>query len=75
KAEGKAEGKAEDILELLEDYGQPTEQLEQMIMEQKDIGVLKEWFRYAAHSNSIEEFENKIKFTEISKENDYFNRQ
>ena len=61
KAEGIAVGKAESILELLEDYGQPTGQLRQKIMSEKDLDVLKEWHKYAAHVSSIEEFEDGIK--------------
>ena len=64
KAEGESigilKGKAESVLELLEEYGRPSEQLEQKIMDQKDLGVLKEWHRYAAHVDSIEAFEKKI---------------
>ncbi len=52
--------KAESVLELLEEYGQPSEKLKQMIMDQRDLSILKEWHRYAAHVNSIEEFEEKI---------------
>ena len=61
KAEGIAIGKAESILELLEDYGQPTGQLRQKIMNEKDLDVLKEWHKYATHVSSIEEFEDGIK--------------
>ena len=57
---GKALGKAEAVMELLEEYGQPSELLIREIMEQKDLCVLREWHKYAAHSDSIEEFETKI---------------
>ena len=57
---GMLKGKAESILELLEEHGQPSEQLEREIKEQKELGILREWVKYAAHSDSIEDFENKI---------------
>ena len=65
KAEGLAEGeklgkaadRAEAVIELLEDIGMPSEMLKNYIMEQKDLGILKVWFKAAARADSIEEFE------------------
>ena len=57
---GKAEGKAEDILELLEYLGKVNDTLRDMIMSQKDLEKLSEWHKHAAHSSSIEEFEERI---------------
>jgi len=59
-AEGMAKGKAEDILELLEDFGEVSDPLRDMIMSQKDLEKLSGWFKHAAHSSSIEEFEERI---------------
>ena len=53
---GKAEGKAEDILELLADYGTIPEDLKDRIMAQKDLDVLKRWLKLAARADSIEQF-------------------
>lgn len=57
---GKAEGKAEDILELLEEYGIVSEELKEVIYAQTDLEVLKKWFKIAIKVTSIEEFEEKI---------------
>ena len=65
KAEGLAEGeklgkaadRAEAVIELLEDIGIPSEMLKNYIMEQKDLGILKVWFKAAGRADSIEEFE------------------
>ncbi|MDD3362096.1 MAG: hypothetical protein PHW34_10535 [Hespellia sp.] len=57
---GKAEGKAEDILELLEEYGEIPEALIHTIKGQQDLDVLKRWHKLAAKSSSIEEFKDKI---------------
>lgn len=64
RARGRARGKAETILELLEDYGEPSETLRELIMEQTDLSVLKQWLKLAARVKSIEEFEKKINLVE-----------
>jgi len=38
---GRAEGKAEAVLELLEDLGDVPEELRRKIMEQRDLDILK----------------------------------
>lgn len=60
KAEGKVEGKAEAIIELLEDIGEPSEVLKKHIMSQTDIEVLKTWLKAAARANTMESFEQAI---------------
>lgn len=55
-AEGKAEGKIEDILELLEELGAISEELRNKIASEKDLEVLKKWHKIAAKSDSLEEF-------------------
>ena len=60
KAEGKAEGKAEDVIVLLDDVGTVSEALKKRILEQKDLEILKSWLKIAACSKSVEEFENMI---------------
>ena len=57
RTEGRIEGKAEDIMELLEEIGTITEELEKRLREQKNLDVLRKWHKLAAHSSSIEEFE------------------
>lgn len=56
----KAEGKAEDVIVLLEDVGIVSEALKKRILEQKDLEILKSWLKLAACSKSVEEFENMI---------------
>lgn len=60
KAEGRAEGKAEAIVELLSEYGTVTEELNNIIMKEKDIEVLRIWLKLAAGVGSIEEFKQKM---------------
>lgn len=59
-AVGIAKGKAEGVVELLEDYGSVPEQLVEKILEQKDVDVLKKWLKLAAKVTSIEEFAEKM---------------
>lgn len=59
-AEGIIKGKAEDILELLEDYGSVPEQLAEEISSQQNVEVLKKWLKLAAKVTSIEEFTEKM---------------
>ena len=56
----KIEGKAEAVIELLEDIGEPSETLKKYIMSQKDIAVLRSWLKAASKAGSIEEFEQVI---------------
>lgn len=60
KAEGITQGKAEGILELLSDLGQVSEDLKAKIMGQKNIDILNQWLKYAARSETIQDFEQKI---------------
>lgn len=61
REEGKAEGKAEAILELLEELGAVSEELRKAVMEQRDKDVLREWNKLAARAKSVEEFQRKCK--------------
>lgn len=60
---GKAEGKAEAITDLLEDFGTIPPDLKEQIFAQKDLSILKRWHKIAARAQNIEEFEEKIKET------------
>lgn len=60
REEGKAEGKAEAILELLEDAGFIPEELEKRIRGQKNLETLKNWHKLASKASTIEEFERWI---------------
>ena len=61
----KAEGKAEAVIELLEDLGDLSDLLKAYIMEQTDLELLKKWHKAAAKAKSIEEFEEAIELVQI----------
>jgi hypothetical protein len=54
--EGKIEGKAEDVIAFLEDYGEIPKWLEVKIREEHDVEKLKEWLKISARAGSMEEF-------------------
>lgn len=56
RTQGKAEGKAEAIVELLEDLGVISEELRARILAEKDLQVLVRWLKAAAKAKTIEEF-------------------
>lgn len=56
----KAEGKAEDIVDLLEELGTVSGELRDSIFAQKDLDVLRQWHKRAAHSESLEDFETHM---------------
>jgi len=56
---GKSLGKAEAILELLEDYGSIPEQMKNTIFVEKNPETIKKWHKLAARVTSIEEFAEK----------------
>ena len=58
-AKGKVKGKAEDIIELLEEYGNVPEWLKECIMKETDIDKLKTLLKLSAKVESIEEFIEK----------------
>ena len=61
---GESKGKAESIMELLEDFGNLPEALRRLIMSQMDLNVLRQWNKIAAHAESIEDFEKKAGITQ-----------
>ena len=56
----KAEGKAESILELLEESGTVPEELKSRIMKERDSDKLGKWLKAAARTQSIEDFISKM---------------
>ena len=56
KEEGRAEGKAEFILELLEDIGTVPEDVKARILKERDLDTLGQWRRAAARAKSVEQF-------------------
>ena len=57
---GRAEGKAEDILDLLAEKGEVPQMLREYITNQDDANVLKKWLLTAAKADTIQEFETRI---------------
>lgn len=56
KQEGCAEGKAQSVLELLEELGEVPPALKNHILAEKDPVVLSAWLKKAARAESIEQF-------------------
>lgn len=54
--EGKAEGKMEGILDLLEDLGEVPDDLRVMIEEETSLSKLRSWLKAAAKAESIHQF-------------------
>jgi len=65
RSEGRAEERAEAVIELLEDIGVLSESLRNHIMEQTDLELLRRWHKAAANAESIEEFEQAIGLVQV----------
>ena len=60
EALGKAKGKSEAILDLLEDLGPVSNTLRQRIMQETDLTVLRTMHKAAAKARSLEQFEASL---------------
>ena len=58
--EGKAEGKMEGILDLLEDLGEVPDDLRVMIEEETSLSKLRSWLKAAAKAESIHQFREQM---------------
>ena len=58
--EGKAESKAEDIIDFLNEIAPVPEVLQETIMNEKNLDTLKRWLKLAVKSTSIEEFSKNM---------------
>ncbi len=56
---GEIIGRAESILDLLNEYGTIPEELRQTILQESNLDTLKRWHKLAARVDSIEEFISK----------------
>lgn len=56
KEDGKVEGKAESILELLSEYGDIPEDISQKIMRETDLEKLTKWLKLAAKAEDVQGF-------------------
>ncbi len=63
--EGKAEDRAEAVIELLEDLGELSDSLKTCILQQTDLELLKKWHKAAARAESIEAFEQAVGLVQI----------
>lgn len=59
--EGYVAGKSESIIELLGTVGIVSEELKCIIMNQKDMDILKEWLILSNKVSNIEEFRKEAK--------------
>ncbi len=57
---GKVQGKAQSILELLEENGPVSEKTREMILSETDMERLSVWLKTAARSGSEEDFLDRI---------------
>ena len=57
---GKTEERAQAVLELLEDIGEPSEMLRNYIMKQTDLEILRGCHKVAAKADSIKDFEQAV---------------
>lgn len=60
REEGKIEGKALAVIELLETIGEVPQSLREKILGQTDTSVLSRWLKLAARAQSIEQFEKNL---------------
>ena len=60
KIDGVKTGKADAILELLEDHGEIPQEIRDRIYAEKKLDVLKQWLKLAARATSLEEFVGKM---------------
>lgn len=60
REEGKAEGKAESILDLLGELGEIPEDIEERVWGQKEDGILRSWLKLAARAERIDDFRREI---------------
>ena len=65
KDAGKAEGKAEDVLDLLEDLGEIPVGLREKILSETDLALLNQWHKLAAKAGTIQEFIGNAGLTDI----------
>ena len=65
KDAGKTEGKAEYVLDLLEDLGEIPVGLREKILSETDLALLNQWHKQAAKAGTIREFIEKAGLPDI----------
>lgn len=63
--EGKAEGKAEYVIELLEECGEVPPSLQELIMSEKDLSILQVWLKLASKVETVDEFQHRMNNADI----------
>lgn len=58
--EAALDARIQDILELLEEYGEVPDNVRKLVEDAEDADTLKNWLKLAARVDSIQEFEDKI---------------
>ena len=56
KNEGKIEGMIESLLDVLNEYGEVSDDLKEMILKETNLDKVKQWTKLAARASSLEEF-------------------
>lgn len=64
RKEGKAEGKVDAIIELLEDLGSIPEALKTQLEGEMDLNTLSTWLKMAAKAESIDQFVKEIQISQ-----------
>ena len=64
RKEGKAEGKVDAIIELLEDLGSIPEALKTQLEGEMDLNTLSAWLKMAAKAESIDQFAKEIQISQ-----------
>ena len=59
-AEGVVTGKAQSVMELLEDLGTVPDEIKEKILSERNSEILSGWHKAAAKADSIEEFLRKM---------------
>ncbi len=53
-------GTATNILELLQDIGEVSEELQKRILGETDLEILKKWHKLAAKAKTVEQFQSNM---------------
>lgn len=60
KKDGQIEARVQDIMDLLEDYGEMPGEVRKRLEEETNLNVLKSWHKIAAKAQSMQEFVDKM---------------
>lgn len=63
--DGTAEGKAEYVIELLEECGEVPVSLQELVMSETDLSILKVWLKLASKVETVDEFQHRMNNADI----------